>query len=86
MNTTTRISERHRMWAAVLLVLALGASVPRASTFLKVTFSEAVASAEVVVVGTVSAIEETWDAERQVPVTHVTFSGLEVLKGEAGYE
>ena len=81
------VSLRRRMWtalAAVVLLLAVGASVARASTVLKVTFSEAVASAEIVAVGTVSAIEETWDAERRVPFTLVTFLDLEVLKGEAG--
>ena len=65
-------------------ILVAGASPAQATTVLRMTFSEVVDGAEVIAVGTVSAIEETWDAEREMPFTYVTFSDVEVLKGEAG--
>ena len=40
--------------------------------------------ADVIVVGRVAAIQQTWDADQQLPFTEVTFSVREVLKGEAG--
>ena len=67
----------------VLLILVLGGSSGRATTVVKMTFSEVVDGAELIVIGTVSAIEETWDAARGTPFTDVTFSDIEVLKGTA---
>ena len=67
----------------VLLVLVLGGSGGRATTVVKMTFSQVVDSAELIAIGTVSAIEETWDAEREMPFTDVTLSDIEVLKGAA---
>lgn len=71
------------MFLSILLVLVLGVSGGRASTVRKLTFSQVVDLAELVAVGTVSAIEEIWDAERGLPFTHVTFSDIETLKGTA---
>ena len=66
-----------------LLVLVLGVSGGRAASVLKVTFSQVVDRAELIAVGTVSAIEDRWDAERGLPFIHVTFSDIEILKGTA---
>ena len=71
------------LFLLVLALLVLGASSGRATTVLKMTFSEVVDAAELIAVGTVSAIEETWDAEREIPFTLVTFADIEVLKGTA---
>ena len=72
------------VFLSVLLILVLGASSGRATTVAKMTFSEVVDGAELIAIGTVSAIEETWDAARGMPFTDVTFSDIEVLKGTAG--
>ena len=71
---------------ALLAGLALGVPSARASTVEPLTFSQVVVGAEFIAVGTVSAITETWDAERELPFTEVTFSTLEGLKGEVGTE
>ena len=62
-------------------ILVAGASPAPATTVLRMTFSEVVDGAETIAVGSVSAIEETWDAEREMPFTNVTFTDLDVLKG-----
>ena len=64
----------------LLATLALAAPV-RATTVEPLTFSEVVDGADVIAVGAVSAVTETWDAERELPLTEVTVSVLEVLKG-----
>ena len=68
----------------VLLAAALILEMPsvRATTVVRMTFSEVVGAADVIAVGTVSSIEQIWDAEQEMPFTAVTFSDLEVLKGE----
>ena len=68
----------------VLLAAALILGMPsvRATTVVRMTFSEVVGAADVITVGTVSSIEQIWDAEQAMPFTAVTFSDLEVLKGE----
>ena len=77
-----------RLRVAVLLaVLAAAAPCALATTVESMTFSEVVDGAEVIAVGAVTAVVNTWDPERGTPFTEVTFSGLEVLKGEvAGTE
>lgn len=72
------------VFLSILLVLVLGASSGRATTVVEMTFSEVVDGAELIAVGTVSAMEQIWDAERGMPFTDVTFSDVEVLKGTAG--
>ena len=69
---------------ALLAAPALAASVAQANSVLPMSFSEVVASAEVVAAGTVTAINETWDAEQEAPFTEVTFSELDVVKGQVG--
>ena len=75
-------TSRRRVWTVFSLALVLGASAAQATTVLRVTFSQVVDGADIIAVGTVSAVTETWDAEQETPFTHVTFSDLEVLKGE----
>ena len=80
---------RRPLRRAVLTLLAglvLGAPSARATTVEPLTFSQVVVGAELIAVGAVSAITETWDAEQEMPLTEVTFSVLEALKGEAGAE
>ena len=69
-----------------LAALILGTPAARATTVVKMTFSEVADAAEVIAIGTVSAIQQTWDAELEMPFTAVTFSDLEILKGEVGSE
>jgi hypothetical protein len=53
-----------------------------ATTVTEQTFPDLVHQAEVITVGTVTGIQEQWDASRQVPMTQVTFSHLTMLKGD----
>ena len=80
---------RGAAWLVFLVFASLffhGRSAVHATTVEKITFSEAVERAEIIAVGKVTIIEETWDVERALPFTEVTFSVLEVLKGEVGAE
>ncbi len=54
-----------------------------ATTVIAHSFASLVQQAEVIAVGTVTAIESEWDAEHAAPWTLVTFADLEVLKGDA---
>jgi len=58
----------------------------QATTVLARAFPDMVREADVIAVGTVTGIQERWDAARQAPFTEVTFSNLTVLKGDAGGE
>ena len=71
---------------ALLVGLVLAVPSARATTVEPLTFSQVVVGAELIAVGTVTAITETWSAEEEMPFTEVTFSVLEVLKGEVGAE
>ena len=74
-----------RVFLVFLALLALGASAAvHATTVEKMTLSEVVDGSEVIAVGRVAAIQETWDAVQEMPYREVTFSVLEVLKGEVG--
>ncbi|MGE0682706.1 MAG: hypothetical protein AB7P69_17615 [Candidatus Binatia bacterium] len=53
----------------------------QATTAIEQTFPDLVHRADVIAVGTVTAIQERWDAARQAPFTDVTFSHLTVMKG-----
>ena len=57
-----------------------------ATTVLEQTFPDLVHQADVIAVGTVTGIQEQWDAARQAPLTYVTFANLTVLKGDPGGE
>ena len=63
-------------------LLVLGASVAQTTTVRRMTFSEVVDEAEIIAHGTVTAITATWDADIEMPFTQVTFSVLDVLKGD----
>lgn len=76
-------SSRYFPWFFVCSLLLRLPTPAGATTVLSLSFDSLVEEAEVIAVGTVTAIENTWDADRNVPHTFVTFSNLEVLKGEA---
>jgi len=69
---------------ALLSVLILGSSAAQATTVLPMTFSQVVAGAEVVAIGVVSAVEATWDEEREMPFMEVTVSDIDAVKGQVG--
>lgn len=73
-------------WFFSLLGPCLFAASTLATTVLEQTFPDLVHQAEVVAVGTVTGIQEQWDATRQAPITKVTFTNLTVLKGGLGTE
>ncbi len=77
----------HWQWAGLLVALMMGGvlllvRLVWATTVLEKSFSSLVQDAEVIAVGTVTAIETEWDAQKEAPFTLVTFSDLDVLKGE----
>jgi hypothetical protein len=74
------------IWFFSLLGSCLFSTAAVATTVLEQTFPDLVHQAEVVAVGTVTGIQEQWDATRQAPITKVTFTNLTVLKGEPGTE
>ena len=79
----------HWKWAGLLVVLVVGgvlllARLAWATTVIEKPFSALVQDAEVIAIGTVTAIEAEWAAQKKAPFTLATFSDLEVLKGEAG--
>ncbi len=71
-----------RVRMALLSVVVLGSTATQATTVLPMTFSQVVAGAEVIAIGVVSAVEATWDAEREMPFTEVTVSDIDVVKGQ----
>lgn len=78
----TRISIRCLAFMGGVLL----ATSTHATTVLEQTFPDLVHQAEVIAVGTVTGIQEQWDAARQAPLTYVTFANLTVLKGDPGGE
>ena len=71
-------------WKCIgLLVVGsiLLARLVEATTVLEKTFPDLVQEADTIAVGTVTAIESAWDAEKAAPFTLITFSDLEVSKG-----
>ncbi len=77
-------------WAGLLAGLSavggvlLLARLAWATTVIERPFAALVQDAEVIAIGTVTAIETEWDAKKNAPFTLVTFSDLEVLKGDEG--
>ena len=65
----------------VLALVLLVAAPVSATTVIQKSFTEVVQAAEVIAVGTVTAIAAEWDAAHNRPFTLVTFSTLDVLKG-----
>ncbi len=71
-----------RLCAALIVLFTL--VLPQrllATTVLSQSFPDLVHKAEVIAVGTVTGINNHWDAARRAPFTVVTFSNLNVLKG-----
>src|SRR5713101_7597922 len=79
----TRMAIRALLLTLSLLIPTVPA---QATTVIERTFPDLVHRAEVIVIGTVTGIQEQWDAARQAPLTHVTFSNLTVLKSSPGGE
>ena len=79
---------RKATMAIRILLPALGLLIPSgyavATTAPEQSFPDLVHRAEMIVVGTVTGIQEQWDTARQAPFTYVTFSQLTVLKGNPG--
>ena len=74
----------HWKWIGLLVVVVgsiLLARLVGATTVLEKTFPDLVQEADTIAVGTVTAIESAWDAEKAAPFTLITFSDLEVSKG-----
>ncbi len=67
---------------AVAMSLLSLLQIARATTVIEQSFSSLVQDAEVIAIGTVSAIATEWNAEKEAPFTLVTFSDLDVLKGD----
>ena len=84
MTLRPRCSQPTRAGWLVALSLVLLSSPAWATTVLEKSFPELVQDAEVIAIGTVTAIEAEWNAQKRAPFTLVTFSDLEILKGEAG--
>ena len=76
----------HWKWVALLLLLVVGsvllARLVWATTVISKSLEALVADAEVITVGTVVAVETEWAEPSQTPFTFVTFSALDVLKGD----
>ena len=53
-----------------------------ATTVLHQSFPDLVQKAEIIAVGTVSTIHAEWDAVREIPYTLVTFTDLDIRKGD----
>jgi len=70
----------------VFIGVAMLSTPALATTVLEQTFPDLVHQADVIAVGTVTGIQEQWDAARQAPLTYVTFANLTVLKGDPGDE
>ena len=71
-------------WVVLVVGVLLLARLGWATTVIERSFAALVQDAEVIAVGTVTAIESEWDAQKAAPYTLVTFSELEVLKGGTG--
>ncbi len=76
-----RSVQVHVLWSLALNLLLFPVSAG-ATSVLALSFASLVQDAEVIAVGTVTAIESAWDGDRNIPHTFVTFSNLTVLKGE----
>src|SRR5215813_9223528 len=78
--------NRRKMGVRFFLLIGLSflPALAQATTIIEPTFPGLVHQAEVIAVGTVTGIQEQWDAARQAPITLITFSNLTVLKGDPG--
>ena len=72
-----------RLLIGFVCLALLGGAPARATTVLEKSFAALVQEAEIIAVGSVTAIAAEWDADREAPFTLVTFSNLDILKGAA---
>lgn len=79
-DTLRSSSQSSLLWRWMLSLLLFPLPVG-ATSVLSYSFPSLVQEAEVIAVGTVTAIRTAWDADTDTPYTLVTFSQLEVLKG-----
>ena len=77
---------RFRFSAAALGMAWLIGLPAWATTVLEKSFADLVQEADTIVVGTVSTVEAEWDADSETPFTLVTFTDLDILKGETDPE
>ncbi len=68
-----------RPYVCALVVLL--AAPAAATTVLQKSFADVVQAAEIIAVGTVTALAAEWDAAHARPFTRITFSTLDILKG-----
>ncbi len=65
----------------VACIFLLAGRPGHTTTVLHQSFSDLVQKAETIAVGTVSTIHAEWDAAREIPYTLVTFTDLDIRKG-----
>ena len=72
-------------WGLIWMTAIACVAVAQATTVKRMTLSEVVRAAEVIVAGEVASIDDSvWDAERSMPYTEVVFFVNRALKGEVG--
>ena len=72
-------------WGLICMIAIACVAVAQATTVKRMTLSEVVRAAEVIVAGEVASIDDSvWDAERGMPYTEVVFLVNRALKGEVG--
>lgn len=81
-----RLSSLLSYLLSVLLCGGLSATLVQATTTVDQTFADLVHQADVIAIGTITGVQERWDATRQAPMTDVTFSQLTLLTGNPGEE
>jgi hypothetical protein len=86
MQAETR--EESRITKTVLRIgfmcsVLLAAAPGPATTVVRQSFADLVQKAETIAVGTVSAMQADWDAAREIPHTRVTFTDLDIRKGDS---
>ena len=83
-------AARHRFtaglfWGLTYIAAIACVAVAQATTVKRMTFSEVIRAAEVIVAGEVVSIDDSvWDAEWGMPYTEVVFFVNRSLKGEVG--
>ena len=87
---TPDVAARHGFpaglfWGLICATAIACVAVAQATTVKRMTLSEVVRAAEVIVAGEVASIDDSvWDAERGMPYTEVVFLVNRAIKGEVG--
>ena len=79
-----RRSRAEFFWALTCVTVIVCVSLAQATTVKRMTFSEVIRAADVIVAAKVVAIDSVWDAERGMPYTEVVFVVNRPLRGEIG--